>query len=152
MGRSRIQYNKVEYDGHIFDSATEYEFYLYIKFLKKELGIKEIILQPQYILVPEYTVKCWKCEGTGKIYNPKTKRNNKCTRKICNEGIVTKEAVTYNADFKVIYEDGSEQVIDVKGYLGQDKKFNLKKRMFEAQQGFELIIVTHTSKGWKWQT
>jgi hypothetical protein len=152
MGKSNINRTKVEYEGHIFDSATEFQFYQYMEYTKKEFNIKEIIIQPQYILVPEYTVKCWKCEGTGKVYNPKTGKMNKCKRQICNEGIVTKAPITYDADFKIIYNDGREHVIDVKGYLGQNERFPLKKRMFEAIHGFELIVVTHTSNGWKWQT
>lgn len=152
IGRSKINYRKVEFDGHVFDSTSEYQFYLELKFRKQEMGIKDIIIQPLYTLVPEHRVKCWKCDGSGKTVSEKSGRPVKCSRRVCDNGLVTKEAVTYNADFKLIYEDGREQVIDVKGYRGQDKKFNLKKRLFEAQQGVELILVISTPKGWKWQT
>lgn len=150
MGKSKINHVKIKHNGHEFDSATEYEFYIYHKYFAKKMGIKEIIVQPLYELEPEYKVKCYFCNGTGKIFNEKTNRVNKCRRSICNEGIVTKEAITYRPDFKFIYEDGREVVIDVKGYRGQDKKFNLKKRLFEAKFGEELVMVFYR-EGWKWE-
>lgn len=152
IGRSRINYRKVEYDGHVFDSTSEYHFYKELLFRKEEWGIRDIVIQPLYILVPEHDVSCWRCDGSGTVTSPKTGRPVKCSRKVCEKGRVKKEAVTYNADFKLVYEDGREQVIDVKGYRGQDKKFNLKKRLFEAQQGMELILVIDSPSGWKWQT
>lgn len=149
--KGRINSVKVEYDGHIFDSSTEYEFYVYMKYLRKEFGIKEIIIQPHYTLIESYEVKCWKCYGTGKVYNDKSKRENKCRR--CDDGIVTKPSITFTPDFKIIYEDGREIIVDVKGFKGQDKGFNLRKRIFESIHGREINIVRFVpSKGWVWET
>lgn len=150
--RQKIKHNKVEYQGITFDSGLEFQFYQYMTYMKEEFGIQEIILQPQFILIPSHTVTCWKCEGTGQIFNEKSKRMNKCKRLICEGGLVTKPDVTYDADFKLIYKDGRVKIIDVKGYLGQDPKFNLKKRIFESIHKEELIIVTYGAKGWKWQS
>lgn len=150
--RPNINRKKVEHEGVTFDSGLEFEFYQYMTYMKEEFGIQEIILQPRYILIPAHTVSCWKCEGTGQTFNEKSKRMNKCKRSICEGGIVKKPDVTYDADFKIIYTDGREKVIDIKGYLGQNPKFNLKKRIFESIYHEELIIVTYGPNGWKWQS
>lgn len=148
--KARVNRIEKEFDGHVFDSTTEFEFYQYHKLLMSELGIKEITIQPLYLLVEEYRVKCHKCNGTGKTLTEKTKKVRKCTRKICVEGYITKKPITYNADFKFIYEDGREVIIDVKGYRSQSEKFNLKKRLFEAKYGVELVQVFKDNGKWKW--
>ena len=56
--------------------------------------------------------------------------------------------MTYTADFKVIYKDGYEEVIDVKGKYGLDKQFVIRKKLWEEKFGTELIVVTKNKTGW----
>lgn len=48
-----------------------------------------------------------------------------------------KKICKYLADFKVIYADGHEEIIDVKGVRTQ--MYSLKKKLVEAQYGIEII-------------
>lgn len=154
-GKKNINATAFEADGHVFDSKSEYDFYQYLIFFKKELDIESIEMQPSFELVPAYEVECWKCNGTGLSWNEKTKRNNKCKRKSCQNGILHKKNIIYTADYKIKCHSGREMIVDVKGYLGQSKDFNLRKRLFEAKFGVEVVIVTKNKNGtgfsaWKW--
>lgn len=82
-----MKYNnkKVEYKDIKFDSKMEKDYYIYLLENKDKLEIKDIELQPKFILQEKF------------------KYNNKTIR-----------SITYKADFKVIYKDRIE-VVDVKG-------------------------------------
>ena len=53
---------------------------------------------------------------------------------------------TYNADFVIYHNDGSEEVIDVKGFDKRTQKhittstFNLKKKIIEEHFGIKIIL------------
>ena len=96
---SKYNANKVELDGYIFDSKAESLYYQYLLTLKAKEKIMNFELQPQYILQPKYT-------KFG--YNIR--------------------AITYIADFLIYHIDGSEEVIDVKGY--EIPVGVIKKKMF----------------------
>lgn len=99
---------KVEYDGYIFDSIREKNYYIKLKLLEKAGKIKELELQKEYELQPSF------------------KLNNKTSRKI-----------TYRADFTYkTTEDDKLHVVDVKGY--RTDVYKLKKKLFEYKYKIEI--------------
>lgn len=99
---------KVEYDGYTFDSIREKNYYIKLKLLEKAGKIKELELQKEFELQPNY------------------KLNNKTSRKI-----------TYRADFTYkTTEDDKLHVIDVKGY--RTDVYKLKKKLFEYKYKIEI--------------
>lgn len=110
---------KVTYDGITFDSTMERDYY---KHLLNKLNSKEIKffeLQPEFEL-QEAFVK------NGKKY----------------------KAITYRADFMVINNDDSIDVIDVKGH--ETEVFNLKKKMFHFKYEYPLLLLRYDGSKGKW--
>lgn len=92
---------KIEIDGHVFDSKREAEYY---KMYKKMVDDDEIVgleLQPCFILIPSFT------NWAGKRVRP------------CH----------YTADFKLIYPDGRQKIVEVKGFRTRD--YVMRRKMFE---------------------
>ena len=97
-----VSSNKIErsYKGIVFDSKMEMQFYIEVVEPKYESG--EIIsfeLQKEYILQEKF------------------KRNGK-----------TVQAIKYIADFYLVYSNGCEEVIDIKGM--PDNVAKLKRKLF----------------------
>ncbi len=84
--KGKYNNRKVTIDGITFDSAKEGDYYCQLKMLRMAGQIKDFERQVPYELQPKF-----KHEGK------------------------TIRAIKYIADFVVIYPDGSEEVIDVKG-------------------------------------
>ena len=134
-GKKLIQSKKCEWNGILYDSVTERDFHQH---LLAQPDVKYIFVQPEYQVLPPYQVECHKCRGNGKFVNPKTGRPNKCT--LCGgSGKRKKNGAVYTPDFRVEYEDGYIEVIDVKGFANET--YPLKRRMFEATTGIELVTV-----------
>lgn len=94
-------YNKkTKIDGYTFDSMKEANYYLELKLRKKAGDIKDFELQPEFLLQDKY------------------KKNGKTIR-----------AITYRADFKIIHNDNSIEIIDCKGM--KTEVYKLKKKLFE---------------------
>ena len=88
------------FDGIIFDSAVEMRYYAEVIIPGVECGdIVKFERQKKYILQPSYT---------------------HCGKKV--------QPIEYKADFYVVYADGREQVIDIKGC--PDAVAKLKRKMF----------------------
>lgn len=116
----RINSRKTVVLGIEFDSKTEAEYYL---FLKSNPEVVEIELQPQYILLEGFYI-------TTREGKRKKRRDWKFT-----------------ADFLVTYKDGTQEVIDVKGYAND--RFPYFKKMFEHRYQQELVVVKKDKqKGW----
>lgn len=98
MSYNKYKNKKTEIDGIKFDSEMESHYYLYLIHLKEMGEVVAFELQPTYILQDGFI-------KDGKKIRP----------------------ILYKADFKVIYKDGHEEVIDVKGKLTAE--FKLKKKM-----------------------
>ena len=98
MGYNKYNNKKTIVDGIKFDSEMESHYYLYLKHLKEIGEVVDFVLQPTYLLQEGFNL------------------NGKRIR-----------AITYKADFKVIYKDGHEEVIDVKGKLTEE--FKIKRKM-----------------------
>lgn len=98
MGYNKYNNKKTIVDGIKFDSEMESHYYIYLKQLKEIGEVVDFVLQPTYLLQEGFNLN-------GKRIRP----------------------ITYKADFKVIYKDGHEEVIDVKGKLTEE--FKIKRKM-----------------------
>ena len=98
MSYNKYKNKKTTIDGLKFDSEMESHYYLYLKQLKEIGEVVDFVLQPTYLLQEGFDLN-------GKRIRP----------------------ITYKADFKVIYKDGHEEVIDVKGKLTEE--FKIKRKM-----------------------
>ena len=98
MSYNKYKNKKTIVDGIKFDSEMESHYYIYLKQLKEIGKVVDFVLQPTYLLQEGFNL------------------NGKRIR-----------AITYKADFKVIYKDGHEEVIDVKGKLTEE--FKIKRKM-----------------------
>ena len=98
MSYNKYKNKKTIVDGIKFDSEMESHYYIYLKQLKEIGEVVDFILQPTYLLQEGFSLN-------GKRIRP----------------------ITYKADFKVIYKDGHEEVIDVKGKLTEE--FKIKRKM-----------------------
>ena len=108
---------KTVVDGIKFDSKLEAEYYQLLKFKKAQGHIQDFKLQPRYTL--QETLK-----RDGKTYR----------------------SITYVADFEVLHNDGSIQVIDVKGMMTD--VFKIKAKMFTKLYG-KLYLVKNSRAGFK---
>ena len=98
MSYNKYNNKKTIVDGIKFDSEMESHYYIYLKQLKEIGEVVDFVLQPTYLLQEGFNLN-------GKRIRP----------------------ITYKADFKVIYKDGHEEVIDVKGKLTEE--FKIKRKM-----------------------
>ena len=98
MSYNKYNNKKTIVDGIKFDSEMESHYYIYLKQLKEIGEVVDFVLQPTYLLQEGFDLN-------GKRIRP----------------------ITYKADFKVIYKDGHEEVIDVKGKLTEE--FKIKRKM-----------------------
>lgn len=127
-----------------FDSGEEMRYYLK---LEADPNVEEIILQPEFEVMPKYPVRCFRCKGRGSYMNETTNNFNKC--QLC-KGAGKREGrnMIYTADFHVTYADGYQEVIDVKGTskFSDNERFPLKKKLFEAATGMNLVVEREGTK------
>lgn len=107
------------YDGIVFDSKAEMEYYRDVVLPKYHTGeIESFELQKPFVLQPGF------------------RRDGKSVR-----------AITYVCDFYLIYKEGHTEVIDVKGMATPEAK--LKRKMFWYKYPDEnLIWVMKKGKNW----
>ena len=98
--RSKHNNKKTVIDGITFDSKKEAEYYCKLKILKKAGEIKEFGIQPKYELQPTF------------------RKNGK-----------THRSITYIADFIITNNDGTTDIVDVKGF--ETDVFKIKQKLFE---------------------
>lgn len=113
-------------DDITFDSKIEAEYYTEV--IKPGLQSGEILtvdFHPKYVLLPKFTA--------------------------CINGKARKfQQMTYSADFKIHYADGTEKVIDIKGMLPAEFKIKCKFFLYlyhETGINFYLIRSAKKSKG-----
>ncbi|EHG2773855.1 DUF1064 domain-containing protein [Listeria monocytogenes] len=100
--RNKYNAKKVVIDDIKFDSKAEAAYYQQLKLLKMTGEVVSFDLQPEFILQDSFV-------KNGKKYH----------------------AIKYRADFLVLYKDGHEELIDVKGML--TKEFRIKQKLFELR-------------------
>ena len=116
---SKYNARKVEVDGIKFDSILESKYYLHLVEQHKKGQIGDFTTQPRYLLQEKF------------------KKNGKSFRKI-----------EYVADFEVMHQDGSVEVIDIKGMILPT--FAIKQKLFERlYPDRTLILLTYVAK-WGW--
>ena len=113
---SKYKSKRITVDGYTFDSLDEFRYYEYLLRKKAKGEIINFELQPKYTLIP-----CFKKYGK------------------------THRAVTYTPDFLIYHSDGSEELIDVKGYSTQQGE--LRKKLFDyLNPGLKLTWVSMSLK------
>ncbi|PAE17271.1 hypothetical protein CHH91_04495 [Virgibacillus sp. 7505] len=120
MPRSKYGAKKVTLDGHTFDSKAEAHFYQYTKLRLKAGDIQAYELQPRYLLQEAF------------------KHQGKSIQKM-----------EYVADFLITHNDGSQEVVDVKGV--ETEAFKIKKKLFyKRYPDLKLSLMTykHELGGW----
>ena len=120
----------VTYDGYKFDSEAEGYRYLTLKSLKKAGLISELEVHPEYPLQSAFR-KCMSCNNIqDHVPNSRLKKDITCER--CGGKTVFFDAITYIADFRVVYTDNIEEIEDVKGSMSIiTDVFAMKRKMFE---------------------
>lgn len=119
---SKYKNKKIEIDGLVFDSQAEARYYTYLSDLMQKGVVTAIIPQPRYLLQESF------------------RKNGILFRKI-----------EYVADFAVQYEDGRNEVVDVKGMETTD--FKIKRKLFEKKYPeLSLKVVKHVKKFGGWVT
>ena len=98
--KSKYNNQKTMVDGIEFDSKKEADYYIHLKLLKKAGEIKDIGLQQRFVLQPGF-------KKNGVKYQP----------------------ITYIADFVITNNDGTTEVVDIKGV--ETQVFKIKKKLFE---------------------
>lgn len=93
---------KHEVDGIVFDSKKEAHFYQELKLRRAAGDIRDFTCQPVYELLPA-TKTQWK----------------------------TYRRLTYRADFQITHNDGTTEIVDVKGF--QTEVFKVKEKLFAAK-------------------
>lgn len=98
--KNKYNNQKTIVDGIEFDSKKEADYYIHLKLLKKAGEIKDIGLQQRFVLQPGF-------KKNGVKYQP----------------------ITYIADFVITNNDGTTEVVDIKGV--ETQVFKIKKKLFE---------------------
>lgn len=109
--RSKYKNIRIELDGYTFDSKAEAEYYKLLKLRKRAKEIKSFLLQPEYLLQEAF-------EKDGKKYR----------------------AIYYVADFEITHNDGTIEVVDVKG-APLTQVFRIKEKLFNAKYPHKLTLV-----------
>ena len=113
---SKYNNRKTVIDGITFDSRDESLYYEALKDLKSKGSIKDYELQPKYLLQEAF------------------EKDNKRYR-----------AINYIADFKVINNDGSFCIVDIKGMLTTE--FKIKMKLFNYKYpDIELKLISRSLK------
>lgn len=119
---SKYKSKKITVDGYTFDSIDEFRYYEYLLERKAKGEILNFVLQPKFTLIPAF-------KKYGKTNRP----------------------ITYTPDFLIYHLDGSEELIDVKGYSTQQGE--LRKKLFDyLNQDTKLTWISRSLKysetGW----
>jgi hypothetical protein len=114
--RKKSKYNskKVVIDGKKFDSMLEGSYYNFLKLEKESGKIRDFSLQPVFLLIDGFT-------RDGKKY----------------------QKTEYISDFKVICNDGVEEIIDTKGVL--TGIFRIKAKLLLSLYDINFFIVKNVN-------
>ena len=116
---SKYKAKQTVVDDIQFDSRLESEYYIHLKEKEFKGEIQGFRLQPLFTLQEGF------------------RKNGKWIRPIL-----------YKADFEIMHNDGSIEVVDVEGFVTKD--FAIKKKMFEKNYPHTLTLVKYVKKfgGW----
>jgi hypothetical protein len=123
---------KVEIDGIKFMSPGEAERYLELMIRIAKGENIEVFLQPKFELQPNFR-KCCTLLYSAAFEDPghtKIFKKGKCPH--CGKPMPMTRAITYTADFKIVYGDGNIEIEDVKGSGGYlAPTFEIRRKLFE---------------------
>ena len=114
--KQKFNAKKIEYDGIIFDSKVECEYYKELMNKVKNGEIKSFSIQPKYILQDKFT-------KYGKNYRE----------------------ITYSPDFMIVNNDDSITLVDVKGFSTPASELRKKLFDFQYPT-IQLIWLTYVKK------
>ena len=149
----KIAHKKTTIDGIVFDSRMESEFYLFLKDLKKKKKIKDFDMQPEFVLQPKHFVYegqliSFDDEIKYKEYDKLRQKYNKANP---DKKIAIVNAIKYKSDFTIYLNDGTTEIIDVKGIKTAD--FKIKEKMFAFRYpNLRLTCVTWDGSSNAWLT
>ena len=115
--KSKYLNQKIEADGHKFDSKAEYRYYLRLKQQLTNGEIQSFEMQQPFILLEGF-------RKSGKKY----------------------QDIVYKADFVVTHNDGEVVVVDVKGQPKTTADFAMKFKMFHSKYPNRFIIARYNYK------
>jgi len=111
---NKFHNKKVIHDGIKFASKSEGERYLELKTLQETGQIRDLVLQPKFVLQESF-------RKHGELFR----------------------AIHYVADFQYFDRDGKFVVEDVKGYMGYTTpEFKIKRKLFEKRYPDLALTIT----------
>lgn len=110
---------KTYVDGIKFDSKAEGDYYILLKRQKENGEILNFELQPKFELLPKF-------EKHGEKHR----------------------AMSYIADFRVYLNDGTTEIIDVKGFVTTDSKLKHKIYCHKFDEPLKLVTFVQKRGGW----
>ena len=112
----RIQARKTLVDGILFDSLSESKFYNILLKKQQEGAIKGFSMQPEFRLIPDFLYQGEEVRGA-----------------------------IYTSDFKILHNDLTEEIIEIKGYA--DDLYNYRIKLFKwLHQDVKLTVLTEHPK------
>lgn len=103
--QNKYKNHKVQFNGRVFDSTAERDYYLFLLSQKQNREIKDFRCQPKYMLQESF------------------KKNGKTVR-----------AIEYKADFEITHNDGRIEIVDVKPSANfKTDVYKLKRKLFEKR-------------------
>lgn len=146
----KIAHKKTTIDNIVFDSKMESNYYLYLKQQVENKTIKSFELQPEFILQPKFFVYDGKTITEDNCLYKELDKLRKQHNKInADNKIVIVKAIKYISDFKIINNDGSIRIIDIKGIKTTD--FKIKEKMFKFKYPeYHLECITWNNKLNSW--
>lgn len=109
----------VTIDGIRFHSKVEGDYYIYLKSMKDRGLIKDFELQPKFELIPKF-------EKHGEKHR----------------------STSYVADFRVFFNDGTTEIIDIKGMLTPEFKLKYKEYCNKFDEPIRLLRYVEKYGGW----
>lgn len=125
MTPNKYHAKKTKIDGILFDSYAEAKYYIGLKILRDAGEILTIECHPKYIFQPAYR----KCCGHIWLVHPENGIKGATICGNCGKKMKAESALYYEADFRVTYADGHQEVVDVKGV--RTRAFERSRKMFE---------------------
>lgn len=119
---SKYKAQKCEYNGEVFDSKHERDYYIQLKLLERCGQVSNIRRQVKYELIPAQREP----DGVGK-------------RGGVIRGKTIETACNYYADFVYLDRDGNEIVADTKGF--RTKEYVIKRKLMLWIHGIKIMEV-----------
>jgi len=112
---TKYKSKKIECDGIMFDSKDECKYYELLKQRKKDGIITGFELQPKYELIPKYT-----------------------------KDDVKVRAMSYSPDFRIYHNNGSIELVDIKGFSTQQG--DIRRKLFNYLYSEKLTWLSRNGK------